>query len=244
MTDRTYHIREFARLSGTTVRTLHHYDRIGLLKARRTRTGCRTYSALDLDTLEQIVALKAIGIPLATIADLRRGGPTAVAKAICMQRPVLEQKKRLLDKAIHAVMDVEGALRSNEGAGVFRRIIKAMATQDPEDWQGAYETLVQVWRARRSSFSPAVVPEIGEQWEALMKDIQATLGHDWRSQQMQELAIRWLQLLKRMYGDNVPISTQKVALRNIEKWSPSFGKWPGWSSLSQAVDALPESNLG
>lgn len=36
LTNTTYHAREFAEIAGVTVRALHHYDRIGLLKPRRT----------------------------------------------------------------------------------------------------------------------------------------------------------------------------------------------------------------
>jgi len=64
MADRTYGIREFAELAGVTVRALHHYDRLGLLKPRRNQTRYRVYSPKDLETLEQIVALKFIGLPL------------------------------------------------------------------------------------------------------------------------------------------------------------------------------------
>jgi DNA-binding transcriptional MerR regulator len=61
---RLYKIREFADLAGVTVRTLHHYDRIGLLKPRRSRAGYRLYFLTDLERLVQITALKFIGIPL------------------------------------------------------------------------------------------------------------------------------------------------------------------------------------
>jgi DNA-binding transcriptional MerR regulator len=50
-------VQEFAELAGVTVRALHHYDRLGLLKPRRTESGYRMYSARDLERLEQVVAL-------------------------------------------------------------------------------------------------------------------------------------------------------------------------------------------
>ena len=63
----TYKARAFARLAGVTVRALHHYDHIGLLKPRRTSAGYRAYAPEDLTRLEQIVALKFIGVPLKKI---------------------------------------------------------------------------------------------------------------------------------------------------------------------------------
>lgn len=42
--DRAYRVQEFAEMAGTTVRALHHYDRLGLLKPRRTDAGYRRIS--------------------------------------------------------------------------------------------------------------------------------------------------------------------------------------------------------
>ena len=44
-----YRIHEFARLAGVTVKALRHYDRLGLLRPRRTGSGYRVYSDSDLD---------------------------------------------------------------------------------------------------------------------------------------------------------------------------------------------------
>ena len=56
-----------SELAGVTVRTLHHYDRLGLLRpAGRTAAGHRLYADRDLARLQQIVTLKFIGLPLET----------------------------------------------------------------------------------------------------------------------------------------------------------------------------------
>ena len=55
---RRYKATEFAELSGVTVRALHHYDRLGLLRPKRTHNGYRAYGEQELVRLEQIVALK------------------------------------------------------------------------------------------------------------------------------------------------------------------------------------------
>src|SRR5215217_1082869 len=62
--DQQYGTQEFAKLAGVTVRALHHYDRLGLLRPRRTRKGYRIYCDRDLERLEQVVALKFVGLPL------------------------------------------------------------------------------------------------------------------------------------------------------------------------------------
>ena len=57
-------------MAGVAVRALHHYDRLGLLRAGRSGAGYRVYREGDLERLEQIVALKFLGLPLQQIREL------------------------------------------------------------------------------------------------------------------------------------------------------------------------------
>ena len=65
---------EVAALAGITVRTLHHYDRIGLLSpSGRTGAGYRQYSPADLDRLHQVLLYRELGFPLEEVAELLSG---------------------------------------------------------------------------------------------------------------------------------------------------------------------------
>ena len=69
-------IGELARAAGVTVRTLHHYDAIGLLvPAERSCSGRRLYGAAEVRRLYRIVALKRLGLGLPEIAALLDGDP-------------------------------------------------------------------------------------------------------------------------------------------------------------------------
>jgi MerR family transcriptional regulator, thiopeptide resistance regulator len=62
---------ELARLAGVTVRTLHHYDRIGLVRpSERTSAGYRSYDVRDLDRLQQVLFYRELGFPLDEVATL------------------------------------------------------------------------------------------------------------------------------------------------------------------------------
>src|SRR5215467_4364439 len=100
-------VQEFAALAGVTVRALHHYDRLGLLKPRRNGAGYRLYATRDLERLEQIVALQFLGIPLKQIKAMLEKDPRGLPAALRMQRSVLEAKRRMLDLAIGAIRDAE-----------------------------------------------------------------------------------------------------------------------------------------
>ena len=62
---------EVAAVAGVTVRTLHHYDRIGLLRpSERTAAGYRSYDVRDLDRLHQVLVYRGLGFPLEEVATL------------------------------------------------------------------------------------------------------------------------------------------------------------------------------
>jgi len=64
-------VKEVADLVGISVRTLHHYDEIGLLTPENiTKSGYRIYSDKDLETLQQILFFKELGFPLKKIKDI------------------------------------------------------------------------------------------------------------------------------------------------------------------------------
>src|SRR5215467_1687481 len=100
--ERTYRTAAFAALAGVTTRALRHYDRLGLLKPRRSSAGYRLYVEKDLETLEEIVALKFIGVPLKAIPGIRRRSTGLFVDVLRAQRAALEGKRHVLLKAIQA----------------------------------------------------------------------------------------------------------------------------------------------
>src|SRR6266446_7574448 len=61
---------ELARRTGLTVRTLHHYDAIGLLKpSLHTEAGYRLYTASDVARLQQVLSLRQLGFSLEEVRD-------------------------------------------------------------------------------------------------------------------------------------------------------------------------------
>ncbi len=74
-------IQEFAQRTGVTVRTLHHYDRLGLLRpGARTESGYRLYGERELIRLQQIATLKFIGCSLNEIKASARPWSESAAR--------------------------------------------------------------------------------------------------------------------------------------------------------------------
>ena|SRR6266542_7131172 len=232
MADDTYRIREFAQLAGVTVRALHHYDRLGLLKPRRTQTGYRVYGAKDLETLEQIVALKCIGLTLDEIKLLLRRKPFDLSTALRAQRTLLEQRKRLLERAISAIGHAETTLQIGGKADseVFRHIIEVIEMQNKsEEWKKQYDTLVQASFERLPSMSPAARTKLREQFADLFKDVEGALDEDPASPHAQQLAGRCAELLRTLTvkGDLDP-RLLKIAAAYL-----SGGEWPAGTTAPE-----------
>ncbi|NTV79958.1 MAG: MerR family transcriptional regulator, partial [Candidatus Aminicenantes bacterium] len=81
-----YLVREFAQLTRVTVRTLHYYDQVGLLKPSFERpNGYRVYTDADLLRLQQIVTLKFMGFSLDEIRRLLDSKGYEAVKALKVQ---------------------------------------------------------------------------------------------------------------------------------------------------------------
>src|SRR5260370_5665552 len=97
MDERRYRVGEFATLTGVSIRTLHHYDQLGLLRpAEHSEAGYRLYSARDLLRLQQILALRYLGFALKHIGSLLdppNFGPGA--SSYCQQAAVHQRHRRL-----------------------------------------------------------------------------------------------------------------------------------------------------
>jgi MerR family transcriptional regulator, thiopeptide resistance regulator len=66
-----YTVGQVADLAGVTIRTLHHYDHIGLLTpSGRSDSGYRRYEHADLERLQQVLLYRELGFPLEEIATI------------------------------------------------------------------------------------------------------------------------------------------------------------------------------
>jgi DNA-binding transcriptional MerR regulator len=107
-----YTVGDLARLTGVTVRTLHHYDEIGLCRpSQRNAAGYRLYNDADVLRLQQILVLRELGLPLDEIASAISGEPDRAA-LLRQHRVALVAKRGKLDSMLAAV---DAALRVLEG---------------------------------------------------------------------------------------------------------------------------------
>ena len=97
-------VKEVAELAGISVRTLHHYDEIGLLKPdETTESGYRIYTEDNLDTLQQILFFKELGFPLKEIKEIMGSEGYDREKALQSHRQMLLEKRRKIDQMLATI---------------------------------------------------------------------------------------------------------------------------------------------
>ncbi|MRX54357.1 MerR family transcriptional regulator [Bacillus idriensis] len=97
-------VKEVADLVGISVRTLHHYDEIGLLTPdEMTASGYRLYSSENLETLQQILFFKELGLPLKKIKEIISSPSFDREEALMLHRKMLLEKRNRLDQMIATV---------------------------------------------------------------------------------------------------------------------------------------------
>lgn len=97
-------VSEVAKLTGVTVRTLHYYDEIGLLKPSKvTEAGYRLYSNADLEILQQILFFRELDFSLSDIREIMLNPTYSRETALQNHRELLLQKRKHIDGLISLV---------------------------------------------------------------------------------------------------------------------------------------------
>lgn len=126
---------EIAELAAVSVRTLHHYDEIGLLTPSvRTESGYRLYDDGDLAALQQVLFFKELGFALADIARIMHDPTFDRLEALRMQRRMLVDKSAQLSKMVEAL---DAALAATEGGVTLdpKDMFEAFGEFDPKEYE-------------------------------------------------------------------------------------------------------------
>ena len=103
------HIKEFAKLTGVSVRTLHYYDEIGLLKPAfiDEKNGYRDYNEISLERMVEILFYRELDFPLKSILEILSSPDYDKTAAIRKQKELMTLKKERLERLISALDEAE-----------------------------------------------------------------------------------------------------------------------------------------
>lgn len=237
--ERYYRVGEVATLTRVSVRTLHHYDRIGLLRpASHSSGGYRLYGEDDLLRLQQILTLRFLGFPLKRIGELLDRPDFDLVASLRVQRNVLQERIEEMERISAAVGDLidrrlatgewswEQVIEATEavGAGLTQHEATMAAHYTPEQMRQFAEVA--------EAAPQAEIEAIEQGWTALLAEIRANHELDPASPEAQALGAR---------ADALTERTRSAYARFPELWEAirqnyEQGAFEGEMRAPQAAD--------
>jgi DNA-binding transcriptional MerR regulator len=219
-------IGELAKRTGLTVRTLHHYDDIGLLSpSARSDAGYRLYHDADLARLHRILALRRFGMGLAEIGTSLSGPDVPLSKLIERQVALLTRQIDEADALRKRLLCLQGQLGKGE-------------QPDPADWLTTLEQMTMYDKYfTQEELEQLPLYARGEQleaeWQALVAEVRGLLdaGASPADPQARALAKRWMATVTRDTNAN-PVLFAK--LNTMHEQEPAVQERTGVTSQVMA----------
>lgn len=229
-----WRVGDLARATGLTVRTLHHYEAIGLLeRPARTESGHRLYTEASIRRLYRIRVLRNLGVPLAGIRQVIDDGRSLTSV--------------LHDHLARVEEQVDSLTRLRDG---LRRMCGRIGTAgvDADDLLRTIEAMSRLERhvhTQRATSPPA--SSVEPQWRKLGEELRACLdaGADPSSPRVRAIAGRAKALIHDFSGGDAAIVDALAHLRTaappveLAGWDP-----PLMAYLDRALRALDTEETG
>ena len=224
--DQTWKVGALAEASGLTVRTLHHWDRIGLLgPSRRTAAGHREYIEQDVIRLYQVLALRRLGLGLETIATCLDVGVDPV-RLVNEHLAAVEASIASLESLRRQLAYVHDELASDRAPDVSALIgaLRTMGSAGPENGQALRRHLdddqLQTLHDRAAVLGPAAHYLLEVEWPELYRRAEAlrTAGVEPTAPRVRKLVQRMDELSSLFTGGDSDIS---AAVRSAWRHEPS-----------------------
>lgn len=207
-------ISEVAKLAGISVRTLHHYDEIGLLKPDKiTESGYRLYSDENLETLQQILFFKELDFPLKKIKEIIHSPSFNQEKALQLQRNMLLERKRRLEQMIvmidQTIRHVKGEIiMSNKEKFAGFDFSKKNEYEDEARKRWGDE-VVNKSHETLASKSKAEQQKMSNEMNAIFRKLATLLNQSPTSEEVQKCVKEWYDFLNKNTGHRYSLEAFK-----------------------------------
>ena len=233
-----WYAKELSKLTQVSVRTLHHYDKIGLLKPTlRQSNGYRLYSEKDLLKLQQIIALKFFGFELSQIKLLLAKQEDAIEN-FAMQSKFLQEKAETLLEASTILKRVTNDC-SNKKSISWQQIIQLievyhMTQQLEHSWVKEIFTpdeLKQYAEFEKEMKASGEKAVFKKNWQQLVDELKDNLKNDPYSKAGIDLGKKYMDWVNGIYG-------KKYAHLRTKKWEQGFGEGKGLDEIGLTPELM------
>lgn len=219
MRDDFFKVGELAKRTGLTVRTLHHYDEIGLLKpSAQTASGHRLYGPEEVARLQAVLSLRQLGFPLQEIRVWLERDDFKPLEAVRLHadrlREQIDLQQKLCVRLDSLAQYLEAADKEDEQVPVERilSVIEEMNMIENYYTPEQLETL----KKRKEELGEDAIKAAEQEWPQLMAAMEAEMkaGADPADAKVQALARRWRELVNAFTGGDAGI---RQSLGNLWK---------------------------
>jgi DNA-binding transcriptional MerR regulator len=244
---------EAARKLGVTVRALRVYERHGLLRPGRTAAGWRVYGPEEFARLHQVLALKRLGLSLARIAELLKGGTVDLDRVLALQEEELLLRKASTDRALILVRRARAKLAGGETLPtddlVELTTETAMSDFKPSpEFEALIDKHVDPERVKQLHPQPWTAQDQAKasaDWGALLAEADRLKDGDPGSPEALDLARRWGAQVRNFTQGDQQIAGQVAGMYQEGFTDPKMsGQMPFspqiWSFMAQAQKRLAE----
>ena len=214
MDTQRWKVGELAEIAGVTVRTLHHYEEVGLLvPSERTPSGHRLYSGADVRQLYRILVLRRLGLHLDDIAAALNGGGIDLRETARRHLEELERELRVKEKLRTRLTGLLAALDGPEPPST-QEFVDLLEVMTMHEKYYTEEQLTQLAERREALGGDEAMKGFEKQWADLIAAVEAehAAGADPAGPRMQELAAEWQSLIDLFTGGDPGIS---ASLKNM-----------------------------
>lgn len=221
-----YTVKQLSELAGVSVRTLHYYDEIDLLRPSKVgANGYRYYDEPALYRLQQILFYREIGLELMQIKEVLDSPDFDLASALRSHRAVLQEKINRLQNLIGTVDDTIKDL-TGEAKMSKKRLFEAFSDEQQKEYEREArleygpENVNESIR-RWNSYSEAQKQAIGEEGEQVYRELAEAMeaGISAQDESVQTILVRWHQHIRYFYEPTLDI------LRNL---GTTYNSHPGF----------------
>jgi len=218
----TLKVGELARRAGVTVRTLHHYDEVGLLvPAGRTGAGHRLYGEAEVRRLQQILSLRELGLALDDIARWLMRPDASLLEALGLHLDRLAERIARLRALRTRIETVAERLRSGDAPDTDQLLetMEAMAMYEKYYTPEQLERL----RLRRDELGEETIREVEREWARVFERLRDAMeaGTDPGSDELAPLGARALELVEAFTGGDPGIRTSLETMVQAEGPAPA-----------------------
>lgn len=219
-----YTVKQLAKLAGVSVRTLHYYDEIGLLKPSSLGgNGYRHYEEEALLKLQQILFYRELELSLDEIKAVTGRPDFDVETALRSHREALQGKVERLKRLIQTVDNTIDHLKGNESLNA-KGLFEGFSEEEQEKYAQEAEQMYDPETVRASnrkwkSYSPAQKEHILTEGKAIYTDLAAAMPKGAGSKEVQAVIAHWHQHMQNFWSPN---DEQLLGLADLYNDDPRF----------------------